>query len=168
MNDKTIIKILVAYANNGVIGKDNTLPWHIPEDLKRFKSLTEKEIVIMGRKTFDSLPTKPLPNRLNIVLTKSDIPTYSIENLIFFNDFTNTLGYIRANHNNRVCYVIGGESIYKQFLSFTDEILATEIHKEINGDTFFPTLSNRIWNEVEKIKNEGIEFDYDYVTYKRF
>lgn len=165
----TLIKILVAYCNNRGIGINNKLPWHLPSDLKRFKELTTDNIVIMGRKTWSSLPIYPLPNRLNIVLTKDRDYVIDHPNVKVFNDFTEALDYLDVYGINKVAYVIGGGEIYKQAISYTDEILATEIDMDCETDTFFPNISDRIWKISDTTPNVADHTGLsNYVTYTRF
>lgn len=162
--------MIVAYSNNRVIGNGNKLPWHIPSDLKRFKAITKDNIVVMGRVTYESLPIRPLPNRINVVITKDLNFDPKDESVVVFHYFSDLFNYVEQAHSNGInAYVIGGASIYTQLLSSVDEVLATEIHTDIIGDTYFPYLSDRVWKQSERIHNEpenGLSFDF--VTYKRF
>lgn len=164
------IKMIVAYSINRVIGNNGSLPWHIPGDLKRFKELTENNIVIMGRVTYDSLPKKPLPNRINIVLTTDLHFDPKDPDVIVFHYLSDLSRYLEINKDSgKIAYVIGGQSIYTQLLSIVDKVYATEINSEIEGDTFFPSLTDRIWKETNRTSNESEDgLQYDYVTYERF
>jgi len=161
------IKMIVAYDNNQVIGSNNTIPWHLPEDLKRFKALTTDNVVIMGSNTQRSLPKFPLPNRFNIVLSKKQ-KAHREEDYAIVHHVIDVLDILKEK--DKTGYVIGGEQIYKLFLPYCDEVLATEVHTEVdNGDTHFPTLSTRIWKAQILEKNYSKEgLGYQYVRYVRF
>lgn len=127
--------IIAAVADNGVIGSYGKLPWHIPEDLKRFKQLTSLNIVMMGRKTFDSLDNRPLPNRLNLVLTRNP-QISSNPNLKFVSDPIKIIHeYV---NDKRSLYVIGGAQVYEQMLPYVDALDITRVKGNYEGDTFFP------------------------------
>ncbi len=162
---KKNISIIVAIARNYAIGKDNQLLWHLSDDLKRFKELTTGHTIIMGKKTFESLPVKPLPNRKSIVITDNKNETingcvmaYSIDEAIEKAD------PISEN------FVIGGGSIYKQFLHIADKLYLTIVHKDFDADTFFPEINFDEWEEIEKKENmtdEKSGLTYSYLIYKR-
>lgn len=160
-----MISIIVAVAEDYGIGKGNNLLWQIPEDLKRFKKLTSGHCIIMGKKTWESLPIKPLPGRKNIVLTDNpleciecSITAYSIEDAIH-----------KCGKDDEI-FIIGGGSIYRQFLPLTDRLYITHVHKNSDADTFFPEIDNRIWepivNEEHKPDNEN-DLSYNYIIYQR-
>lgn len=161
-----VIKMIVAYANNRIIGSNNQIPWKLSNDLKRFKELTTNNVVVMGRKTFESIGSKPLPDRTNIVLTRNKELTHP--DIFTFQDIPTLMNFINTYMNDKIIYIIGGAEIYNQFLSLCDEILATEVHSEVTGDTFFPTLSDRVWTQSDIIKMEENGILYDFVTYRRF
>jgi dihydrofolate reductase len=145
------ISIIVAIAENNAIGKDNNLLWHLSEDLKRFKKLTMGNNVIMGKKTFESLPNGALQGRNNIVITddKNDsfhncVMAFSIEDAIEKSD--------KSKEN----FIIGGGSVYRQFLPFADKLYLTVVHKSFAADIFFPEIN---FNEWEKIYTEENNFD---------
>jgi len=150
--------IIAAVAENDVIGKDGEIPWHIPEDLEHFKEKTTGHTVVMGRKTFESLPDsfKPLPNRQNIVLTRSD---FSPENESV--NIANSLEEAWKKSENERVFIIGGAGVYKQCMEEADKLILTEIKEEYEGDTFFPEYSKENWKEVEREKHE----DFDFVEY---
>lgn len=139
--------IIVACTENRVIGKDGDIPWHYPEDLKYFKEKTTGHSVVMGRKTFDSLPSdyKPLPNRLNIVLTRSpekiDNPHENVE--IVKN--LDRAWEVAENNDGRV-FVAGGGSVYEQTIENIDKVLMTVVKENFDGDTYFPELGDN-WSE---------------------
>jgi dihydrofolate reductase len=137
-----MITIIVAYSKNFVIGKDGQIPWHIPEDLKHFKKITGNSPLIMGRVTWESLPVKPLPNRLNVVVSRK-LPSLgrvvnSLEHAITFCDLMDG----RRNY-----FIIGGGRIYREALkqNLVDKVIASEVKASYDGDTFFPDLYKLGW-----------------------
>jgi dihydrofolate reductase len=159
------ISIIVAIAENNAIGKDNKLLWHISEDLKRFKRLTTGHTVIMGENTYESLPVKPLPNRTNIVITH--IPGKKFDNC---ETVYSIIEAIDRCPENDECFVIGGGSVYKQFLEIANRLYITRVHKEIEGDTFFPVIDTTLWKLIEKeeaVDDAKNNFKYNYETYLR-
>src|SRR3989344_1232938 len=138
------ISIIVAIDENGLIGRRNGLPWKLPADLKHFKTLTSGHTVIMGRKTYDSIG-KPLPNRTNIVVSKSD--DLQIDGCITVKSPEEAL---KASLENQEIFVIGGAEIYRQFLPLAQTIYMTEIHNKFDGDIFFPTIDYDEWKEKER------------------
>lgn len=157
------IAIIVALSENNVIAKDGKIPWHIPEDMSRFRDLTIPHPVIMGRKTYESLPAKfkPLPQRTNIVVTRD--PTYKQENIIVVNDVKTALETARNLDN--LSFVIGGGEIYQQSLIYATKMYLTRIHQKIEGEdlTFFPEINLEEWEETNRIDKE----DYSFIDYKR-
>lgn len=149
-----MIKIVVATSNNGVIGKDNKLLWKQSEDLKRFKSLTLGQKVVMGRKTYESIG-KPLPNRDNYVITRSLNEIEGCKVLKSFEEVNSLDGDI---------YIIGGGEIYEKFITFADEIYLTIIDCDVDGDTFF-NLDSNDWIEISSEsfkKDEKNEYNYTF------
>lgn len=160
-----MISIIVAIAKNLAIGKDNQLLWHISEDLKRFKQLTSGHAVIMGRNTWLSLPIRPLPNRTNIVIT--DNPTEFFEGCVMVNSIEAAL---EKSPPNEECFVMGGASIYRQFMPLADKLYITQVDKPFEGDTFFPEIDPNFWEITEQ--SEWFEmpdrsFRYRFENYKR-
>ena len=154
-----MISLIVAKSKHNVIGDKGRIPWHIPNDLKRFKELTTGKTVIMGRKTFESLPEeyKPLPNRVNIVLSTDK--TYQTNCCIVTDDLKKAL---RKAGSDKEVFIIGGEQVYKEGLRYADKIYVTEVDGEFKGDTYFPIL-NKTWKEVKREEKEGYRFiDYVY------
>jgi dihydrofolate reductase len=140
----TVISLVVAVSKNGVIGRDGGLPWHISSDLKRFKAITMGKPVIMGRKTWESLPKRPLPGRRNIVLTRA---SHSIgEGAEMVSSPADALALVQDVEE--MC-VIGGGEIYRQFLPLAQRIYLTEVDLEVDGDTQFPKLDPS-WDEVSR------------------
>lgn len=161
-----MLSIIVAVANNNVIGKNNKLIWNIPEDLKRFKEITTGKKIIMGRKTFESIG-RILPNRFHIILSKEKDFKIENDNVLIINDINILKEYIDSEEE---FFIIGGESIYKLLLPYTKKIYLTKIYQDFDGDTFFPKIDENIWIEIEKqkgIKNEDNPYDYEYITYIR-
>lgn len=139
------VSFVVAVSRNGVIGRNGGLPWHISTDLKRFKAITMGKPVIMGRKTWESLPKKPLPGRLNIVITRQK--NYRAEGATVVADMPSALA--AAGEVGEVC-VIGGGEVFEMFLAQTDRIYLTEVDLEVDGDAFFPSIDLKQWTETER------------------
>ena len=164
-NHLSNLTLIVAVSENNVIGKDNDLIWHLKDDLKRFKALTSGHCIIMGRKTFESFP-KPLPNRTHIVITRQ--PDYkAAEGVVVVNSLE---AAIKAANKDENPFIIGGGEIYKQALEVVDTIEFTRVHHNFEGDTFFPTINEDIWEQHQTIynkKDDQHKFDFSYITYKR-
>lgn len=154
-----MITLIAACSKNRVIGKDGTLIWHIPEDLKRFKKLTLGNPIVMGRKTYESIG-KPLPGRTNIILTRDK--NFKVENCLVYNKISDVLEIFEKNN----IFVIGGGEIYKQFLDRSDRIELTLIHKNFDGDTYFPQIGND-WEVIECQKSNFENIDIDYISYQK-
>lgn len=156
--------LLVAYAiENRVIGVNNTLPWHLSGDLKRFKSLTMGKPIIMGRKTWESIG-RPLPGRRNIVVTRN--PAFATEGAELVRSLDAAIA--QAFDGSDTAFVIGGEQIYAQAIEKAQQVMATEIHQSVDGDAFFPDLDEQLWREVSReAQPEENGMKYDYVLYER-
>jgi dihydrofolate reductase len=143
-----IRSIIVARANNRVIGKDNGLIWHMPHDLKHFKNTTSGHYVLMGRKSFESLG-KPLPNRLNVIITRNK--EYAAEGALVVHGLKEAL-QLAAEQKQQEVFILGGGEIYKQALDAgqVDRIYLTEIQDRFEGDTYFPELDMSQWQEVSR------------------
>lgn len=164
------IILIACVAANGVIGRTGangvgTMPWHLPEDLKRFRELTNGHVVVMGRRTWESLPEqyRPLPNRRNIVITRN--PDYAAPGAEIFDS-------IAAAHmacpNAEKFFIIGGGELYRQAIEDADSLELTEIHQDFEGDTRFPDFNRDEWHQLFRDcrRNEsGLEFDF--VTYAK-
>lgn len=159
------LAILAAVATNRTIGLNNTLPWHLPADLKRFRMLTTRQIVVMGRRTFESIG-RPLPDRTNMVLTRQrDLNLPGIH----------TAGSIREaleyfDSDNRQIFVIGGADLYRQTLPFCQRLYLTEIQQDFPGDTFFPEYDRGDWHEISREiqhKTGASGMEYHFVVLDR-
>jgi dihydrofolate reductase len=151
--------IVAAVAENGVIGKDGELPWHIPEDMEHFKELTTGNPVLMGRTTFESLPdsVRPLPGRTNIVLTRSGVEA-DVKEAGSIQE-----AYRTADEHGDKLFIIGGASVYEQTLDDADRMEITRIYEEYEGDTEFPDWDRSNWEEVKREDNE----EFSFLTYER-
>lgn len=157
------IIIISALAKNDIIGKDNSMPWHLGEDFKRFKKLTLGHPVLMGRKTFESLPIKPLPKRENIILTRDK--DYNPQGTIVFHDMR---GAIEHFNKSEKIFIIGGANVYSQALEFADTLELTRIHKDFDGDTKFPKINFNEWKLIKEEKNIDEKIgEYSFLTYQR-
>jgi dihydrofolate reductase len=150
-----MISIIAAMGKNRVIGKNNKLPWHIADDLKNFKKLTSGNVVVMGRKTFESIG-KPLPNRVNIVISSSMPET---EGIIVCQDVPSALE--KARSYKKEIFIIGGAAIYQQTIPWADRMYLSYVKGDYDGDAFFPQYGESQWR-VEK--REGFP-DFELVTY---
>ena len=161
-----MLSIIVAIANDNVIGKDNKLIWHLPEDLKRFKEITSGHKIIMGRKTFESLG-RILPNRKHIILCNDMEMNIEDENVEILEDISMLDKYISTEEE---CFVIGGATIYKLLMPYANKMYITKINQDFEGDVYFPEIKEEEWEEISKqkgLKNEDNPFDYEYITYIR-
>jgi len=156
----TPITLIVAVAENGVIGNRGALPWRIPEDLKRFKALTMGKPIIMGRKTWDSLPKKPLPGRSNIVVTRD--PKFRAPGASVAHSFDAALAEAAKEHPIEIM-VIGGEAIFASALPLAHRIHLTEVMAAPEGDAFMPPLDRGEWQETTRegpFESGGIRYDF--------
>lgn len=161
-----MLSIIVAIANNNVIGKDNKLIWHLPEDLKRFKRLTTGHTIIMGRKTFESLG-RVLPNRKHVVLCNDAKLNIENENVEVLSDINMLDKYMESEEEN---FVIGGATIYKLLLPKAQKLYITKINETFDGDAFFPEIKEEEWKVVSKekgLQNENNPYNYEYINYER-
>lgn len=156
------IQLVVAYSRNRVIGRDNALPWRLPSDLAHFKRTTLGHPIVMGRNTWESLG-RPLPGRPNLVVSRN--LAYQPEGATTFSTLEGALA--ACGTADKAC-IIGGEQLFRHALELADEIVATEIHADIEGDTYFPALDPAVWQEVERLpqaEENGLAFDF--VRYTR-
>jgi dihydrofolate reductase len=160
-----ILSAICAMASNRVIGKNGDLPWHIPEDFKFFKDKTTGHAMIMGRKTFDSLPGL-LPNRLHVVITRQK--DYKPEGAVVCATIDEAVAYCRTQTDKwgEEVFIIGGGEIFKQMMPMTDRIYLTEIHVPYEGDAFFPEFDKSIFKETHRSHREQ-PVPFDFVTYER-
>lgn len=152
--------LIAAVAKNGCIGQNGTLPWHLPEDMKHFRDLTMDHVVLMGRKTWESLPEKfrPLPGRTNVVLTRQknfDVPS-GVH--VFL-----SLDEMKEVFSDQEIFVIGGAELYATTLPLANKMFLTEVDREPDGDAKFPVFNKNEWHETAREPHEGFSF----VTYER-
>jgi dihydrofolate reductase len=163
-----VISIIVAQAKNRIIGKANDLPWYLPADLRHFKELTTGHTVIMGRKTYESIVSRlggPLPERINIVLTRG------VGFLTPGAEIVNSIDEVlREVDQHKEVFIIGGASVYEQAMPYADKIYLTDVHADIDGDTYFPEINPEQWQETSREVHHADErnaYDYDFVVYER-
>ena len=159
------LTLIVAAAENDVIGKDNQLIWHLSDDLKRFKSLTSSHCMIMGRKTFESFG-KPLPNRTHIIVTRQQ--NYQVPSGVIV--VHNLEDAIDAAKNDPQPFILGGGDIYKEAMPYADKIELTRVHERFDGDTWFPEIDHSIWKETDNQlhqKDENHNHSFSFITYQR-
>jgi dihydrofolate reductase len=161
-----LIKILVAFDENRVIGKNNALIWHLPADLQRFKTLTTGHVIIMGRKTYESIG-RPLPNRTTIAITRQE--TFNPEGILVSHSLEEAI--LKAKSISREdIYIVGGAEIYQMSLAVADQILVTQLHDIFDGDTYFPEIPLDTWEIVTRekgISDEKNKFQYSFLTYQK-
>ena len=158
----TQLSIIVAVAHDGVIGVNNTLPWHLPEDLKRFRALTMGHHIIMGRKTYDSLG-RLLPGRTTVIVTRNE--SYKVEGALVAHSLE---AAIALCEDDEEVFLIGGAELYQAGLKLAHKLYITEIELDVAGDAFFPKLVSTEWQETERevhTSEKGLKFSY--VTYLR-
>lgn len=165
------ISIIVAASENNVIGRDNSIPWHLPDDLKFFRKKTEGHPVIMGRKNFESIVAalgKPLPKRSNIIVTRD--ASYEAVGCQVSSSLEEAIMYGHKDNDKEEIFIIGGGEIYKQALDLCNYIYLTRIHAWIAGDVFFPEIDLAVWEEVEREEHPADtkhKYGFTYLTYKR-
>ena len=160
-----MLTLIAAAADNNALGKDNDLVWHLPVDFKRFKKLTSDHCIIMGRKTFESLPGL-LPNRTHIIITRQK--EYFCKNCIVASSLEEAIKI--AFREDEAPFIIGGGEIYKQSINIVDVIELTRVHTQVEADTFFPEIDESKWNLVgEKFyaKDSKHQYDFSFLTYRR-
>jgi dihydrofolate reductase len=160
-----MISIIVAVSEDLGIGKNNELLWQISEDLKRFKRLTLGNTVIMGKKTWESLPKRPLPGRKNIVIT--DVPGESFEGAVSAYSIEDSINKCAKGEE---VFIMGGGSIYRQFMPLADKLYITHVHKKAPADIYFPEIDPAIWKVIEKEEygsTNGEAIPYTYIIYER-
>lgn len=164
-----IVSLIAALAQNRTIGKNNDLPWHLPDDMKFFMETTSGHHVIMGRKNYDSIPQKfrPLPKRTNIVVTRQN--NFQAPGCIVVNSIVDGLALAKSNNEPEV-FIIGGAEIYKQSMPEANRLYLTEIKAAIEGDTFFPEFDKKNWKETMRKPHAADErhaHAFDFVIYER-
>ena len=169
------VRLIYARASNGVIGKDNAMPWHLPEDLAHFKQLTQGHPVIMGRKTWDSLPARfrPLPGRTNIVVTRQSdwqAEGAAVEGapVVRVASLQEALDAAAQCSTTGEVWVMGGAQIYAQALPLADRVEVTVIHQDFEGDAFAPELDPQDWHiaaQADHVSAKGLA--YSFITYTR-
>ena len=161
-----MLSIIVAKAKNNIIGKDNKIIWHLPEDLKYFKNITTGHTIIMGRKTFESLG-RVLPNRKHIIFSNNPSFNVNEQNVKVVHSLLEIQDLIEGKEE---AFVIGGAMIYNFLMPYVKKMYVTEIDKEFEGDTFFPKIDDNMWKETSRekgIKDDKNNLDYYFVTYER-
>ncbi len=156
------ISLIVAVSNNHVIGKDNTLPWHLPEDLKRFRALTTGHHIIMGRKTYESLG-RLLPDRTTVIVTRNK--SYRVDGAIVVNSLPEA---IEVCASDAEAFIIGGAELYHQGFKYAQKLYLTQVETVVEGDAFFPPIDESIWQEIARethLSTSGLKFNY--LNYKR-
>ncbi len=164
-----IISLIAALTKNRVIGRDNSLPWHLPDDMKYFMQTTKAHHVIMGRKNYDSIPEKfrPLPNRVNIVVTRQrDFKAPACTVVHALEEGID----ISRNGGQQEVFIIGGSDMYKIALPISHRLYLTEIETELDGDTYFPEFNRAEWKETSRRHHPADDrhaFAFDFVVYDR-
>ncbi|MFS4456562.1 dihydrofolate reductase [Maribacter sp. 2304DJ31-5] len=164
-NYKGSITIIAAASENDALGKDNDLVWHLPDDFMRFKKITMGHKIIMGRKTFESLP-KPLPDRTHIIITRSKKYVVEFDDCIVVHSLKKALQLAEGED----AFIIGGGEIYRQSEKFADKIELTRVHAHLEADTFFPKINNENWQLVQETfhpKDDRHQYAFTYLTYVR-
>lgn len=160
------ISAIVAMSENRVIGDDNQLPWHLPADLKHFKTITSGHPILMGRKTYESIG-RPLPNRTNIIITRN--PEFKAEGCIVIQSLDEAIRYAAESNCDEI-FIIGGAEVYKQLLPHIKRIYLTIVHENFDGDAFFPELNLAEWKENKRERHDADdnnEYDYSFIMLER-
>jgi dihydrofolate reductase len=164
------VALIAAFAQNLVVGINNSLPWHLPEDLKYFKRTTSGKAIIMGRKTYESIG-RPLPNRTNIVISRN--PDFSAEGVVMVASIEEAIKHAESvNTINGVdeVMIIGGAAIYQASLPMADRLYLTHVHANVEGDAYFPKVDFDQWKEVAREdfnKDESNPYDYSFSVYDK-
>lgn len=160
------ISMIVAVAENGVIGKDNDLPWHLPDDLKYFKNTTKGHYILMGRKCYESFG-KPLPHRTNVVITRND--NYHADGTVVVHSLEEGIELARKNDEKEV-FICGGSQIYAPGMDIADRIYLTRVHASVAGDVYFPPMDESKWKLVSSEKHPKDErhaYEFTFLVYDR-
>jgi dihydrofolate reductase len=156
------LSLIAAVAENGVIGLDNALPWHLPEDLKRFRALTTGHHIIMGRKTYESL-NRLLPDRTTVIVTRN--PHYEVPGALIANSLEAAIAQCSGDPE---IFLIGGAELYKDGLDKADKLYLTEVHQAFDGDAYFPQWDRQQWHESSRERHTSIKgLPFSYATYER-
>lgn len=156
------LSMIAAMAQNRVIGKNNQMPWHLPDDLKFFKATTQGKTVVMGRKTFESIGARALPNRRNVVITRNT--NYEATGAEVFTGIDSALD---TCHQENEVIIMGGGQLYEQILPYANKLYLTLVNTQVNGDAFFPAWDTDAWQEIDRTHHEKDEkhaFAFDFVT----
>ncbi len=162
-----MIKLLVAFSNNRVIGLKNQLVWHLPNDLKRFKKFTTGQLIIMGRKTFQSIG-RPLPNRETVVISRNSELIF--EGVKQVSSLQEAVDYAKSSFPEKEIYIVGGEQIYRMAMDLVDQLEITLIHQDFEGDAFFPEIDLNSWIEIKREKgiiDDNNQLEHSFITYER-
>ncbi|MFA8300052.1 MAG: dihydrofolate reductase [Hyphomicrobiales bacterium] len=160
-----MISIITALAENNAIGKDNDLPWHLPADLKYFMNTTKGHRIVMGRKTFESINSKPLPRRENVIITKNT--DFKAEGVTIVHSIEEAVKLCKESEETFIC---GGSYIYKEMLPHTDRLYLTRIHKNFDAETFFPEIDFSKFNLVSENRVDDdpkADFSYSFQVWER-
>lgn len=158
----TTLSLIVAVSSNGVIGINNTLPWHLPEDLKRFRALTTGHHIIMGRKTYESL-NRLLPDRTTVIVTRNR--SYMVPGAVMAHSLEDAIAQCG---NDNEAFLIGGAELYAEGFKHADKLYLTEIHAEFEGDAFLPAFDLKQWQEISRETHMSAKgFSFSYVTYTK-
>jgi dihydrofolate reductase len=165
MGKPMTVSIIVAMAENRVIGLKNQLPWHLSADLKRFKQITMGFPIIMGRKTYESIG-RPLPGRQNIIISRN--PSFKAEGCQVFHDLDEAIQMAVSAYEQ--VFVIGGATLYAEALKWASRIYLTQVHAQIDGDTFFPEFASLDWSETHRETFDDdptVDFSYSFIQFER-
>jgi dihydrofolate reductase len=162
------VSLIAAMDNNRLIGRDNSLPWRLSADLKRFKALTMGHTLIMGRKTYESIG-RPLPGRKTVIITRNE--AYAVDGVDVAHSLDDAVVRAAAAHEADEAFIAGGAEIYQHALPRADRMHLTLIDASFDGDTFFPAIDDDEWTEVERVRHDDgdqqFEHGYAFVTYDR-
>lgn len=161
-----MLSIIVAVAENNAIGKDNDLIWYISDDLKRFKRLTTDHTILMGRKTYESLPSGALPKRTNVVITRDQ--SLELDKCVMLHSIEEAIEKYKDSEEE--VFVIGGGSIYEKMLPYAQKLYLTKVHENFDADVFFPEINMEEWiisDEENHSKGEKNEYDYSFIDLVR-
>ncbi len=156
------LSLIAAVGKNRELGKDNDLIWHLKEDMKYFREMTNNKTIIMGRKCFESLPGL-LPNRKHIILTNNK--DYKVDGALVMNNMEDVLNYIK--NTDEQCYIIGGAKIYELFLPYCDNLCLTEIKDKKDADVYFPKFDKKLYDKKIIDSKEENNIKYNFVLYRR-